>query len=303
MKKRFIFCISFLLLFYKETIAQTVHLGISAENGISELLATDPLSGKQHYRGSAFQMKKGQACLFLMSSINFKPRLALSGSSEMIAPISGRETDSTAEVTWIAPADTSITVYFTSIEDNKIGKFSYGFRLMDSSQVVFKDDYSTCDRLTYLFNHWQMDWMLVPTELKHDGTRKIMYFGNYDYYIFKNTLLKSSKAEFTDKYEEKMFSILYEAENSKKKATEFYKRICADIKTCLNINDWVIETENEFQLAESISTLVLPVVTHFFFKGATKNEHQKSFKIALNSPLSNLSLDRENVYDVLLIFN
>jgi hypothetical protein len=277
---------------------QKTHLGVALQNGNSELLASDPLNGKQHYRGSTFQMKKGQAGLFYMASDNFKPRVALLGSSEWIAPINAIETDSLSKVIWIAPTDTSITVYFISAEDNKIGKFSYGFRLMDSSQVVFKDDYSTCDRLTYLINHWQMDWMLVPAEIKTEYRRG-------KYYAFKNMLLKSSSAEFTDRYEEKMFSIP-DAENSKKKAIEFYKKICADIQVCLNTNDWVIETENEVQLEESMSTLLTnlycAVTTHFIFKGAAKNEHQKSFKVVLNSPFSkNFSSERE--YDVLLIFN
>ena len=304
MKKLFILCFICLLIFRKTPIAQYVRLGVMAENGNSELLATDPVADNHHYRGAPFKMKKGQACLFLMNTKSFKPRIALGSSSGMIAPIGGKETDSSAEITWITPADTSISVYFTSVEDNKIGKFNYGFRLIDSSQLIFKDDYSTCDRLIYLINHWQLNWMLVPTEVKQ-GVRKFFPLGAYDYYAFKNMLLKSSKSEFTDKYQETLFSVFCNSQDGKKKVTEFYKKICEDIKACLNKNDWNIEPENEILLGESIPSIIISVSSYFILKGAAKEEHLKSFKIMIKSPYLDLSMESEDQkkYEVLLIFN
>ena len=299
MKKLFTVLVLIILSFDIKIIAQKVILGVASQNASSELLSTDPITGNQHYRGTTFPMKKGQACLIFMSSANFKPRVAIASSSGMIAPVSGKETDSLAEITWIAPVDTSVVVYFTSVENNKTGKFNYGFRLIDSSQIIFKDDYSTCDRLTYLINHWQMDWMLVPTEIKH-GIYKTFPYVNSDYYSFKNTLLSTSGSVYIDKYQEKMFSMPEDADQAKEKTIEFYKKIRTDIKSCLDNNKWTIETDliGEFQLSgTTYGDMALPITTNFILKGAVKDQKLQSFKIVMNPPFI------KRPYEVLLIFN
>ncbi len=146
------------------------------------MLTTNPKfsDDKHYYKKMPFDLKAGQGIVFFMQCTAFTPLVVLMGKNginfgtqrelktgkdtkakEARVAFIG-QTESLPGSKWLIPADSSFLVIFTSVEENATGKFSFGFKLIDSAQMNYSEDNSFCDRLNYLINHWQAEWDLMP---------------------------------------------------------------------------------------------------------------------------------------------
>jgi hypothetical protein len=252
----------------------------SAEES-GELTTTDPVSNGLHYKQLPMTLKKGMGAVFYMHANTFMPQLALLSPGDGGA-IGRREvkegaTFKESKVIFIAPADTSFIMLFTSDKENTTGKFSYGYYILDSSAMAFNSGYSTCQRLFYLINQWQAEWDLIPSTTARITDED----GIIEYRQTNNTLLKASATEIHSNYKETLFT-------SKDYATtlNYHKKISDEIKNCLDPSFWTTddETVDEKMSAFSKETQQF-IIRHFRLKAAPKNSPFSSFKIVLKPGL------------------
>lgn len=317
MKKRSVFFQGLLLYCCITTQAQPVKLGIKGQKSEAELLTTGPKfnDANRYFKNVPFTLKAGQGIVFIMQSTAFTPLVFLTGrDGKAFGTQRVFETDNAKEarVSFIAqknlyggpkldipvPADSSFQVVFTSQEDNATGKFTYGFKLIDSSQMVF-DDNSFCSRLYYLINHWQAGWDILPESIMNpvpnSGISNFCLLPSKE--LFSNRYASISR-DFRDKerpyrdtkrsYKEILLS------SSSAEASEFYTKMTDDIKNCLGEKNWTFETEvkldNSLHKTEHIS--------YFYTKGATKDQRQASFKIVRTVPMNDVYKN-----EILLVFD
>jgi hypothetical protein len=135
MKKSFILSLVSLLVFVLQAGAQSDITPTVFENLQGELVLSDPLSGKRYHKASPISLKKGEAVLFTMKSSAFKPYILFGTNQATMVMGNLNESGTESKATFHAPADTSFFVIFTSMEENKTGKFSYGYKLLKAEQV------------------------------------------------------------------------------------------------------------------------------------------------------------------------
>ncbi len=304
MKKRSIFFQGILLFCCFCTQAQPVKLGIKGQKSEAELITTSPKfnDANRYYKNVPFTLKAGQGIVFIMQSAAFTPLVFLMGkdgktfgTQRIFETDNGKE----ARVSFIAqkdlygrpkldipvPGDSSFQVVFTSQEDNATGKFMYGFKLIDSSQMIF-DDNSFCSRLFYLINHWQAGWDILPQSVlnpvPNSGISDFCLLPSKE--LFSNRYASISK-DFRDKerpylstkrsYKETLLS------STAGEASEFYTKVVDDIKNCLGEKNWVFEAEvKEDNIYGTMH------ISYFFVKGSVKDQPLASFKIVRRIPTS-----------------
>lgn len=278
MKKSFISI--FLILFFY-TIAHTqVRIGYETENAEGELLQTDSLAGLQYYKAYYFTMKKGEGILFTMSSDAFKPHIILAtANSDIIAVAKERGKQSESKLVFIAPADTSFYVIFTSVEDKKTGKFKMSRKTLDASQMKINDNFSICDRFSFLINHWQLEWELMPGKISNTSDELYKQWWPNLYFNTTNALQKGDEAEVKTFYTETLFT----KENDRgNEAEKFYEHISKTLTTCLDTAMWRVEKEplSTYWLKNDIETAHI----YFIMKGGERGQKQKSIDIMLTIP-------------------
>jgi hypothetical protein len=211
MNRSVILCIFSFLICCFEVKAQSVKIGIASESQNGELKSTDPLNGKQHYTGFPVTLKKGMGAIFFIQSKDFAPIVGLSSLTEQKyfgLPYFKIKDNKIIEsrIAFTAPADTSFYVLLSSVEENKTGAFTYGYYMLDSSQMSFNENFSTCDRLAYLFNHWQLNWELIKVNEQVNFNKNGLTISRENNFT-KNTFEKGKAATFTKgHYEEIIFS-------------------------------------------------------------------------------------------------
>ena len=275
--------------------SQKVKLGMDGETSSQLLVSTDPVNEKHYYKSMPVSMKKDEAVVFVMTSKDFTPILALyTEKSELIKTAelkSSTKDGKEAVVSFNAyRGDTSYILYLSSAEENKTGNFLYTYKVPSAEQLVFSQDYSFCDRLNYLINHWQLYWeligrevnlfsnLLITDDLTDDIPRKI---------VTNQTLVPGNKADITYGYTEKLYAdptdaALLITDTDKKYANEIktelmlqYHKFCRDILACLDKNMWNVEKEEA-------PTIFKDKATHFILKGAENDEPHKSFTVYIS---------------------
>ena len=262
----------------------------------SNLVSTDNKNQNRYYKELPVTFKKGMGIVFYMEADAFKPYLIFfssgDGKSFGTTHIKKEKGKDRMIVSFIAPADTSFFLIFSSNEENATGKFYYGYSILDSAQMAFSNDLSFCQKLGYLFNQWQLNWELLPTSVAHHYDYDEPE-DSYDYRVTNNTLLKGSAMEIEYRYKEILF-----ASKDFKASMESYNKICKDILDCLDANTWESKSE-KIEEGTSAFSKKTKYSTHFFVKGS-KGEPFKSFEIVLNPGLLAGIMDP---YEVQLIFN
>jgi hypothetical protein len=289
--------------------AQSARMGVVFESKDGVLRNTDQLNGKKYIQAWPISLKKGMGICFFMESSSFIPAIYFysPGNRKYFGNSSTDRTKTTDKVKniFIAPADSTFYVMLTSVNDGMTGTFHYGYYLLDSSQMRFSSNYSVCERLGYLLNHWLADWNLVPRtyKLESNDDDDESYF---EYYTTTNTLVKNKTAMISGVYEELVYDNSFETlGKTGNESRGFFKKICDDIRSCLDKNAWTIETEGVLG-EESPFDLVArnSVTTYFFAKGASRNQSQKSFKVIWSPPGANLmSKKYSSMYTVKLVLN
>ena len=259
-----------------------------------QLVSTDPVNEKHYYKTVPVSMKKDEAVVFVMTSKDFTPISALytvKGELIKTAELKDSTKDGKeAVVSFKAYRDTSFILYLSSTEENKTGNFLYTYKVPSAEQMIFRQDYSFCDRLNYLINHWQLYWEMIGREVNlfsnllitddpiDDPPRKI---------VTTQTLVKGNKADITYGYTEKLYAdptdvVLLITDTDKKYANEIktelmsqYNKFCRDILACLDKNIWRVEEEE-------VHTISKDEATHFILKGAAKNQPLKSYTVYIS---------------------
>ena len=292
MKKQSLLFLFLLIVILSQS--QKVKLEMIGETTPLQLVSTDPVNEKHYYKTVPVSMKKDEAVVFVMTSKDFTPISALyTVKSELIktAVLKGSTKDGReAVLSFRAYRDTSFILYLSSTEENKTGNFLYTYKVPSDEQLVFSQDYSFCDRLNYLINHWQLYWEMIGREVNlftnllitddpiDDPPRKI---------VTNQTLVPGNKADITNGYTEKLYAdptdvALLITDTDKKYANEIktelmstYNKFCSDILTCLDKNMWSVEKEEA-------PTIFKDKATHFILKGAANNEPHKSFTVYIS---------------------
>ena len=320
MKKVFILCLCIASFF---TInGQLPKLGIKKSKTEWELVATDPkFADVSHfYKTRPFTLKAGQGVVFFMQSTAFIPYITLMGKDGKTFGIQRplkTENGKEARVAFACIAklypysrffvpggDSSFQIIFTSQEENATGKFTCGYQLIDSVQMIYDDDKNSfCSRLYYLINHWQADWDILPASLwEEDGfpsdaqdeklteTDQCLIPGNGTKFGSINTSYwdyNSNNNDYNCTYSE----ILYDSSWSEKAAL-LYSDIVNQIKKCIADKMWVFEEEKDTKDSKYGETYT----SYFYIRGAAKDRKSASFKIIYTHPI------KENAR-VVLIFD
>ena len=273
-------------------------LGYAGENREGDLEASDPVNGKQHYQFFPVSMKKGQAALFFMHSDVLKPYVLLATpAGQLIAQgdINRQETES--QVSMFPDRDTSILLILTSAEENKTGKFNFGYKLLDSSQMIFKESYTICEKLAFLMNQWRLEWKVMPAtkEFFFDLDERLADSNVSLYYTAAKYRLMGAKARLAENYKEILYS---EVNDSAGASISLYQKVVKDIKDCLDLDVWMVEEKEQKVFEDGLSSVYYQT-TYFYAKGYGKNDHLFSFKIVREAP----GFFSIHSYKVSLIFN
>lgn len=326
MKKLFILCLFIISFCFSALHAQKVNLGIKGKKSEGELLTTNPKFSNvsRYYKNIPFDLKAGQGIVFFMQTTAFTPVVLLLGKDGKAFGTQRElktEKDTKAKearVAFIAqteyfpgskmliPADSSFQVIFTSLEDNATGKFSFGFKLIDSAQMDYSGDNSFCDRLNYLINHWQTEWDLIP----ESAWTPVAHPGNFTKFTLMPDKTGSSLTTGTGWIEstitimaEKVsyYERMFQSSTDKGKGSAFYEQVVNDIKQCLGDKNWVFESGSEVKQEQNYNSILNYArhISYFNMKGASKDQPKASFKIIWNAPLKP---NEAFPYEVLLIF-
>jgi hypothetical protein len=205
-----------------------------------------------------------------------------------------------SQVGFSADTDTSFGLIMASAEENKTGKFNYGYRMLDSSQMVFKESYTICEKLAFLFNQWQLEWQVMPTErgILFDFEERLANPNSPIEYTAAKYRLMGDKARLAGNYQEILYSAV---RDSTEACLAFYQRIIKDIKSCLDQNSWNIdEGEKKEVSGETELENWYYQTTYFYSKESNKEEHLQSFKITREGPRGVFSAHNSKVS---LVFN
>ena len=312
MKKQFIICFFIFLVCYSATLSQKAKLGPVSENAAGELLATDPASNKHYYKSMSFTLKAGQGIVFYMQSNAFTPNILLTDTNGLqtgsykIAE-KGKDNEVTVAVNAFRkvypnyfPVDTTINIYFSSLEENATGKFNYGYIMLDSSQMLYDEKGPLCNRLIYLINHWQAGWCVIPTLRssfesrgggKRGATLRSLMPNKSDSTIGGHWGgFSGHKLDMNSSYDELLFSSETET------GSVFYQKLIAEVKQCLGDKDWTFKIEvNEDKILKEKYTINL-----FQIKGSAKGEARTQFMLLRVVPEKPGKYDP---YEVILLFN
>lgn len=224
------------------TSAQSVNIGARGESKESELLASDPYSDNRYYKARTFSLKKGQGAVFTMKSTDFKPFIVLAAKAGSSVLGKLDESGLVSRISCMAESDTTFYLVHTSAEENKTGKYTYDYKILEADQLYFSDDFSGCDRLYYLINQWFMDWELIPQyTIKQDNPNDLSA-PVMEAIKTKRTYQKSSEGVINNGYEEILFAI---PKDTNDVCRQYYDRICNEIKACLNPREWIFESESK----------------------------------------------------------
>ena len=249
------------------------------DSAASELAVTDPLIEKQHYKTVNTSLKKGQAAVFFMHSSAFKPYVLLMTQKLVKIGQAVVNQDGTAECWLNADRDTSFIVILTSAEENKTGKFSYGYKLMNPDLIDLDSKANFCDRFSFLMNHWALEWRFMPTQFGfYFDIDEQMENKNApaDYTATKYTLMGDRARLVQGFYQEILHS---DYRDSTISAADFYKKMNKDIQACLDMDNWTIEEEKKEAPYNNGTMSIYYEFTHFYRKGSQKGNHLSSFMI------------------------
>ncbi len=296
MHRAFMVLLNLLLVSILNTSAQSVNIGARGESKESELLSSDPYSDNRYYKARTFALKKGQGAVFTMKSTEFKPFIVLAAKAGSSVLGKLDESGLVSRIAYIAESDTTFYLVHTSAEEDKTGKYSYDYKILEADQLYFNDSFSSCDRLYYFINQWFVDWELIPQYTIKQDNANDPKAPVIETIKTKIAYLKSNEGIINNGYEE----ILYTApKDSNGVCRQYYDRICSEIKECLNPREWIFESE--FKRSNPLFVFDSEITTFTLQEGDKK---YPCFRIIYKKPvLTSLSKTTPDYYyQVLLRF-
>jgi len=264
----------------------------------STLSVTDNQTQNRHYKQLPITLQKGMGAVFYMESNEFRPYLVFlsPGDGNLIGTtrVSKENGGDRVTVSFTSTADTSFYILFSTNDPGATGKFTYGYTVLEPDQMMFNTNFTFCQRLNYLINHWQSNWDLLPTTNQFHADTEDPEL-SYNYRSTANSLIIGDAVEIVANYREVVFST-----KDFTSLNNFYKKICEDITACLDASQWDSQTAiEEVKLSAYSDETRKKIVTHYFLKGA-KGEHLKSFDVLFN-PDNSIGL--LTPMEVVLVFN
>jgi hypothetical protein len=259
-----------------------------------------------------YTLKAGQGIVFYMQSSAFTPSILMTGKDgtqigAYDVPEKGKGREATVALTAFHkryphyfPVDTTVYIYFSSIEENATGKFNYGYVLLDSSQMLYDEKGPLCNRLIYLINQWQAGWCVIPVLRPSFDPRGGGKHGSTNYTLLADqsgSALSVRWGNFTghtldrtSSYDE---TLLISATDN---GAAFYQKLIAEIKQCLGDKDWSFrtETKEDKDLKEKYT------INFFQIKGSAKDQARTQFILVRVVPEKP---DEYKPYEVVLLFN
>ena len=309
-----------------------MNLGIKGKKSEGELLTTNPkfLNVSRYYKDMPFDLKAGQGIVFFMQTTAFTPLVVLIGKDgktfgtqrELKTEKDKKEKE--ARVAFIAhnrydfdslsfyAADSSFRVFFTSVEENATGKFTYGYKLIDAAQMTYDSDSAFfCQRLSFLINHWQADWDIIPESTWSSytpNTSSVTDLCLLPAMSFKTFNRSGNRwgdlSRYSDDGKGTYSETLYSSPDANDRL-KFFTKIVGDIKQCLDEKSWVFEEGTQHQYGDVwenfkyVTKMIVKdawLVSYFYRRGAIKDQKLASFKIMIG-------LEKKDAKDVVLIFN
>lgn len=260
------------MLFTVVAFSQNITLGFNMQENNGELLSNDPtFDDGRHYKNLTFTMKAGESVLLYMVAATFNPAIYAVDTNMQNWVLGHNETlnGNYASVLWIkSDRDTSFFVVYSSATTGQSGNFIYGYRNVQANQQDFTKATTNCDRLYYLINNWQlfMGFLASPSG-ETTGLRDCITT-----YVPGDTATISNMSSYNE--------YLYIGIDGEQAYTQYV----AEIKSCMDANQWNI-TEESF-LEEITGTSYL--TTFFTVPGAVNGQALNSFSIGWESdPLGN----------------
>ncbi|MBC7778391.1 MAG: hypothetical protein H7246_23365 [Phycisphaerae bacterium] len=296
MNRTSIVFLNFLLISILNANAQSVNIGARGESRESELLQSDPYSDNRYYKARTFSLKKGQGVLFTMKSTEFKPFIVLAAGVGSSVPGKLDESGLVSRIAYIAESDTTFYLVHTSAEENKTGKYSFDYKILEAPQLYFDDNFSNCDRLYYLINQWFMDWELIPQHTEKHADINDPKAALIESITTKITYKKFNEAIINNGYEEVLYSAPIDSNGASR---QYYDNIRNEITKCLSPGEWVFTSE--FKKSNPLYVFDSDITTFILREEGKK---YPCFKIILKKPvLTSLSkTTADYYYQVLLRF-
>lgn len=221
----------------------------------------------RYYQNLAITMEKGEAAMFYMRASLYEP-LIYTVDNNVINWVNGdtklgEDNIYTSVLTLFADKDTTFNVVYSSVLAGATGDFIYGMRKLSATQMQVPPEGDFCARLIYFINQWQAMWYLI---------------GSADNFVgktFTESLVPGNHAGLD------MFFVAYEdlmTTETAEEAKNYYTKKVSDIQNCLDMNSWVIETEEYISDIDEIEYYT----TYFNVKDGTGTEtFLQSFAVIL----------------------
>lgn len=221
------------------------HISINAQNrvplGLEEVIdsayleVTDPLiDNVQYYKFITLEMKAGSAVFAYMESGNFTPLMALVDAAGVNTTVGESEDLGGTHISYVRfnpERDTTISLLFTSVSALATGKFNYGVKRFSPQQMLYLEDFTLCEKFTYMINHWQAAWMLYDT---------YTYYDVFDEFGFFVTTDQSLQADTRPQIRNGIYSEQVENSTEAANAMEAYTGYITELTACLNKDQWNI---------------------------------------------------------------
>ncbi len=239
--------------------AQNIALGFNMQEESSMLTTQDAkFDDGRYYKNLTYSMKAGESTMFYMIAAQFEPMIYTidtmlqtwsAGRNEMLNFNLG-------SVQWItAKRDTTFYVVYSSAYAATTGEFIYGIRTVTGAQQNYAAATSSCDRLNYVINNWQLfNGFFPPAEGDYGNARAT-----------QNTWMPGRIGTISNmsSYTETLFKGDTEATEDR------YRTLVQEIKNCLNSDQWVSREEIYDDTLVTFSTYT---TTYFTVNGASEKQ-------------------------------
>lgn len=279
MNSNYLFSILCFLFYLSRTIslkAQNVPLGTAQFEQQAVLNYEDEVLDSTHYfKYLQMDIKAGEGIFLYMVARDFVPQIYTMDTMALYWNLGITEKyGDDAYVSYstiVAQRDTAFIILYSTMYNYNTGAFDYGVRKLSVEQMQYNIEVDFCQRLTYLINHWQCFWKLLPVYTQLEGV-KVPESTN-------NTLMKGGTG-FLNKEELSDYKEIIYSGNDPQLAKNQYEYLVAKTTHCLD-DQWDIISE---VINDEIGDGVR-YITNFTIKGGVVDQQSYSFRIEYDSNL------------------
>jgi hypothetical protein len=241
----------------------------------------------RYFNNLTYNFKKGIGHVFFMRSRDFVPLITF--YDEIKQHSFGVQEEIyqngvwTVSIEFTPEKDSTLIILLSSKVAGDTGYFHYGFIALPPEQLNFNRKLTTCERLKYLFNHWEAKWRLTGKTVDVDSTNKGKVRVTDSEYNTRTltdkgfgTVTPGGYAELIYSEEEGLSVSSIDKKQLKNHNTDtlqgidLYEKLIQQISICLGSAVWLRETEK---------TDTGKMTTYFFPTGIKRQDWESVFKI------------------------